>query len=248
MSATGGRDDAGFGQAVSGRVRPGRDDRPWSWSSVRIYRSRDVAWRRFVGLFVAVDRHGSFPFCRIGRAHRGLHGDEKAGGRAGLAPPERRRQRPQRRREDGGRPAILPRDCKSAALGGATENSRLPPLHGRTACRRVALSRRPWSAALSGKRRGSGIDGRTRQAGRTRPSSPIPLQTLVLKNRITSSGASWIRKAARSALMSEFRRSSLKSPTLRGEYHRLDFRPTAALSKQSCHRNHRPAGSLSRTT
>src|SRR5580692_7296433 len=64
----------------------------------------------------------------------------KGGGRSGLAP-RSAAKRPER--SAGWRePAILSRDAKRH-LGGATENSRLPPLLGRTACRRVALSRRP---------------------------------------------------------------------------------------------------------
>jgi hypothetical protein len=41
---------------------------------------------------------------------------------------------------------------------------------------------------------------------------PIPVETLMPKKRATFSGVSWMRNAARSALMSKFRRPSLKSP------------------------------------
>ena len=101
------------------------------------------------------------------------------------------------------------RDVKRR-LGGATENSRRTPLRGRTACRRVALSRRPWArpSPTTGEAPGSTAH---RQGG-VPASSPIPVQTRVLKNRATSSGASWMRNAARSALTAKFRRSSLKSP------------------------------------
>src|SRR3981189_1455291 len=66
----------------------------------------------------------------------------KGGGRSGPAP----RSAAKRPQQSGGwlEPAILPRDVKRR-LGGATENSRRTPLRGRTACRNVALSRRPWA-------------------------------------------------------------------------------------------------------
>ena len=49
---------------------------------------------------------------RIGRAHRGLRGDE-GGGRTGPAPAAQRRA--EASAEDGEGPAILPRDVKAGA-------------------------------------------------------------------------------------------------------------------------------------
>src|SRR5260221_5489725 len=79
----------------------------------------------------------------------------KGGGRSGPAP----RSAAKRPERSGGwrEPAILLRDVKRP-LGGATENSRLPPLRGRTACRRVALSRRPWARPLR-QQGNSEVDG-----------------------------------------------------------------------------------------
>src|SRR5665213_148013 len=79
----------------------------------------------------------------------------KGGGRTGPAPPSAAK----RPKQSGGwrEPAILFRDVKRPK--DATENSRRTPLRGRTACRRVALSRRPW--ARSSQARG-GLQDRRR--------------------------------------------------------------------------------------
>jgi hypothetical protein len=86
-------------------------------------------------------------FCRIGRAHRGLHGDHPTAGGPGL---HRRaqRQRPERERRTAGGGYFVSR-CK-AGFRPAAENSRRPPLPTRAACRPIALLKAA-SAARSGK-------------------------------------------------------------------------------------------------
>ena len=69
----------------------------------------------------------------------------KGGGRTGPAPPSVATAAEAKRRMAGA--GYFASRCK-APLWGATENSRLPPLRGRTACRRVALSRRPRRGPL----------------------------------------------------------------------------------------------------
>ena len=101
---------------------------------------RGCGVRQFVVCLVVLGRHGELPFVRSAAPIAAFMAT-KGGGRTGPAPPSAATAA-EATAEDGGQPAILSRDVKRR-LSGATENSRLPPLRGRTACRRVALSRRP---------------------------------------------------------------------------------------------------------
>jgi hypothetical protein len=107
------------------------------------------------------------PFCRIGRARRGLQGDHPTAGGPGL---HRRaqRQRPERERRTAGGGYFASR-CK-AGFRPAAENSRRPPLRTRAACRPIALLKAA-SAARSGKERITREPMRSKLEGEPRTSS-----------------------------------------------------------------------------
>ena len=95
-----------------------------------------------VGLFVVLGRHGGFPLSDRPRPSRPSWRRKAAGG-PGLHRERSEAAEAQRRMAGAG---YFASRCK--APRGATENSRLTPLRGRTACRRVALSRRPGRGPL----------------------------------------------------------------------------------------------------
>ena len=171
--------------------------------------------RRLAGLFVAIGRHGVLSF--VGSAAPiAAFVATKGGGRTGPAPERSEAAEAQRRMAGAG---YFASRCK-ASCEDATENSRLAPLRGRAACRRVALSE--GRGAVLSDRPGNACEPARAECARHGVRVPYRRQRQNSMKRATSSGASCTRSGSPKRIDAETSEILVEVSAARRQDDRLD--------------------------